>query len=983
MVVLCAEIVRSILSATYEVRTGYLARLSRLTTPDLSSPALKTSLRRRGDEVGGIVLWVLALALAATFWSYDPLDPSSNVATSRQATNLLGWPGAWLADALIQAFGIATAVPVIALGAWGWRIFRHRGLSVIWLRAIALMCLLPVCGALVAAIPLLITAIHAPAWPADSGIGGGIGSTTATAALAAGTSAIGPAGGVIIWLLGLVLAILLGALAFGLDRREWQAIGRAVATASLFLGRQPGRLAQSIIARQRRGLAQGTIAGSGADARSGEAVFTEVSARGQQHWSPRKPDTAQTTITRTAPASLRPAPSQPAPAPATAATSQRSDLSPALITGRELSGADNNAAGQELSVISAPPAGSLPANRPRGRMPVSTPATAEKDAPPISLPGPATENSVSVPQQISAEASRFSETPASAEPARHSPQPSRPPAPPREIPDDHQATEDGQRKSLLSRLFGGRQEAESGAASAKPSERASPPSTNGTGWSLPPVSLLRPVPESRAEAGPSREVLEANARLLETVLADFGVQGTIVDLHPGPVVTLYELEPAPGIRSARVIGLADDVARSLSVLSVRIATVPGRNVIGIEVPNAVRETVYLSELFNRPEWTGTTGRLELALGKDIAGEPVFSDLAKMPHLLVAGTTGSGKSVGINSMILSLLFRHSPDECRLIMIDPKVLELSIYDGIPHLLTPVVTEPPKAVAALKWVVREMDRRYRAMSHLQVRNIAGYNERAAQVRDRGEEVTRRVQTGYDPETGNPIFEEQSLTLEALPFIVVVIDEMADLMMTAGKEIDAAVQRLAQKARAAGIHVIMATQRPSVDVITGTIKANFPTRISFQVISKFDSRTILGEQGAEQLLGQGDMLFMQGGGRVTRVHGPFVADSEVEAVVHFLQEQGEPIYDEDVISEREEDTASGPFDAGTASDGDSSLYDKAVAVVIREGKASTSFVQRHLSIGYNRAAKLIEQMEKNGIVSGADHVGRRKVLIGRGADD
>jgi S-DNA-T family DNA segregation ATPase FtsK/SpoIIIE len=498
------------------------------------------------------------------------------------------------------------------------------------------------------------------------------------------------------------------------------------------------------------------------------------------------------------------------------------------------------------------------------------------------------------------------------------------------------------------------------------------------------MSLLRAAP-SNAHTGPSPELLNATARMLEQVLADYGVQGRIVGMSAGPVVTLYELEPAPGIRSARIIGLADDVARSLSVLSVRIATVPGRNVMGIEVPNQTRETVYLSELLNQPTWREDTGQLPLALGKDIAGEPMFSDLARMPHLLVAGTTGSGKSVGVNAMILSLLYRHSPDECRLIMIDPKVLELSIYDGIPHLLTPVVTEPPKAVNALKWVVREMDRRYRTMAHLQVRNIAGYNARAAEARADGEVVVRRVQTGFDPETGNPVFEEQSVALDPMPYIVVIIDEMADLMMTAGKEIDACVQRLAQKARAAGIHVIMATQRPSVDVITGTIKANFPTRISFQVISKFDSRTILGEQGAEQLLGQGDMLFMQGGGRITRVHGPFVADSEVEQVVNFLKEQGEPIYDEDVLAEPMEEGSSSS--AGSRASGnenaEADMYSEAVSIVTREGKASTSFIQRHLSIGYNRAAKLIEQMEKEGIISRADNVGRRKVLIGSNREE
>jgi S-DNA-T family DNA segregation ATPase FtsK/SpoIIIE len=498
------------------------------------------------------------------------------------------------------------------------------------------------------------------------------------------------------------------------------------------------------------------------------------------------------------------------------------------------------------------------------------------------------------------------------------------------------------------------------------------------GWRFPSLSLLAPAPP-RATTGPSAETLEANARLLETVLSDYGVQGTIKDIRPGPVVTLYELEPAPGIRSARVIGLADDIARSLCVTAVRIATVPGRNVIGIELPNAKRETVFLSELLGSEEWHKHPGRLTIALGKDISGAAQIADLARMPHLLVAGTTGSGKSVGINAMILSLLYRLSPEHCRMILIDPKMLELSVYEGIPHLMAPVVTEPAKAVVALKWTVREMERRYRAMSQLSVRNIGGYNERVADARARGEVVTRRVQTGFDSETNRPTFEEQPLALEPLPFIVVVIDEMADLMMVAGKEIEAAVQRLAQMARAAGIHVVMATQRPSVDVITGTIKANFPTRISFTVISKFDSRTILGEQGAEQLLGQGDMLYMAGGGRITRVHGPFVTDREVEDVVAFLRTQGEPAYLDEVTEPTDEVETSPLSGIAGASDGEKGLFDQAVALVAREGKASTSFIQRHLQIGYNRAAKLIEQMEKEGIVSAANHVGKREILVRR----
>jgi len=503
------------------------------------------------------------------------------------------------------------------------------------------------------------------------------------------------------------------------------------------------------------------------------------------------------------------------------------------------------------------------------------------------------------------------------------------------------------------------------------------------GWTFPPISLLKPPPP-RAAAGPTEDALQANARLLESVLADYGVQGSIVEIRPGPVVTLYELEPAPGIRSARVIGLADDVARSLSVTAVRIATVPGRNVIGIEVPNSKRETVYLAELLAAEDAQKHPGRLALALGKDIGGGPVVVDLARMPHLMIAGTTGSGKSVGINAMILSLLYRLPPDQCRLILIDPKMLELSVYEGIPHLMAPVVTEPRKAVTALKWTVREMERRYRAMSQLSVRNIAGFNERVTEARARGEVLTRRVQTGFDPETGRPLFEEQPLVLEPLPFIVVVVDEMADLMMVAGKDIEAAVQRLAQMARAAGIHVIMATQRPSVDVITGTIKANFPTRISFQVISKFDSRTILGEQGAEQLLGQGDMLYMAGGGRITRIHGPFVSDREVEEVVAYLRTQGEPAYLDEVTATDGDDDGDPALPAfGGAGEGEKGLFDQAVALVAHEGKASTSFIQRHLQIGYNRAARLIEQMEKEGIVGPANHVGKREVLVRTNAMD
>ncbi|MCC9621001.1 DNA translocase FtsK 4TM domain-containing protein [Thalassospira sp. MA62] len=497
----------------------------------------------------------------------------------------------------------------------------------------------------------------------------------------------------------------------------------------------------------------------------------------------------------------------------------------------------------------------------------------------------------------------------------------------------------------------------------------------------PPLDLLfEPDPADATQI--DQEALAQNARLLETVLQDFGVKGEIVQVRPGPVVTLYELEPAAGVKSSRVIGLADDIARSMSAIAARVAVVPGRNVIGIELPNTKRETVHLHEILASSDFEKNTGKLNMSLGKDIGGTPVIADLSKMPHLLIAGTTGSGKSVGVNAMILSLLYRMKPEECRFIMIDPKMLELSIYDGIPHLLTPVVTDPHKAVVALKWAVREMEDRYRAMSQVGVRNIAGYNKRIKEAAAKGEQLTRRVQTGFDPETGKPIFEDQELPMEPLPFIVIIVDEMADLMLVAGKDVEASIQRLAQMARAAGLHLIMATQRPSVDVITGTIKANFPTRISYSVTSKIDSRTILGEMGAEQLLGQGDMLYMGQGGRLQRVHGPFVSDEEVESIVKHLRDQGDPSYLETVTEEPEEDPvaaymAGGNAGASGGAGSDDDLYNQAVGIVLREKKASTSFIQRKLSIGYNRAARIIEQMEENGVVSAANHVGKREVLM------
>ncbi|MES2197404.1 MAG: DNA translocase FtsK [Pseudomonadota bacterium] len=495
-------------------------------------------------------------------------------------------------------------------------------------------------------------------------------------------------------------------------------------------------------------------------------------------------------------------------------------------------------------------------------------------------------------------------------------------------------------------------------------------------FELPSVSVLT-APKASDRQPLSKSELEANSRALESVLGDFGVRGEIVKAHPGPVVTLYELEPAPGIKSSRVIGLADDIARSMSALSARVAVVPGRNAIGIELPNAHREKVYLRELLTAKD--ESVAKLPLCLGKNIGGESIIIDLARTPHMLIAGTTGSGKSVAINTMILSLVYRLRPDQCRLIMVDPKMLELSVYDGIPHLLTPVVTDPKKAVVALKWAVREMEERYKRMSKLGVRNIDGYNQRLLEAKTKGEELSRTVHTGFDKETGKAIYEEEKLDLDPLPYIVIIVDEMADLMMVAGKDIEGAVQRLAQMARAAGLHVILATQRPSVDVITGTIKANFPTRISFQVTSKIDSRTILGEMGAEQLLGQGDMLYMAGGGRISRVHGPFVSDEEVEKVVRHLKSQGQPEYLEAVTAEEPVDEDGAVFDSTGmgGGEGGGDLFSQAVAIVKRDRKASTSYIQRRLQIGYNRAASLMERMELEGIVGQANHAGKREILV------
>jgi len=821
-----------------------------------ASPEIQALVRTRLAQLGGLALALAALLLLLALGSYNPHDPSFNTATSQPSRNLAGLAGAACADLLLQGFGVASALPSLAMLAWAFRIATGRPLRF----TVRLLCTLAALPAAAAVLAAAAGPLRLPAWPTTAGLGGAVGGALADEAGAMGSGLLGPAGAALVLGAGVVLALLLIVLALGLTAGEWRAAGHGAMGGAVGVARgsvRGGRGVAGLLARLR--------APAVAVGRAVAWPFRLLLRR-------------------------------------TTAATPPGDARPVLA----------------LHYVPAMPEDAPPA-APKAAAPVL--ATPTSPAPSAARSTSAAPTAVGIPPLV--------------------------------VP-------------IV-------------APGAPPIRQAADPAPAETGWQFPPLSLLSPAP-IRAGTGPSEDALQNNARLLETVLSDYGVQGAIREIRPGPVVTLYELEPAPGIRSARVIGLADDVARSLCVTAVRIATVPGRNVIGIEVPNAKRETVFLSELLGSADWASHPGRLALALGKDIGGTPVIADLARMPHLLIAGTTGSGKSVGINAMILSLLFRLSPDQCRLIMIDPKMLELSVYEGIPHLLAPVVTEPAKAVTALKWTTREMERRYRAMSQLGVRNVGGYNEKVEECRLKGEAPTRRVQTGFDSETGKPIFEEQPIALKTLPFIVVVIDEMADLMMVAGKEVEAAVQRLAQMARAAGIHVIMATQRPSVDVITGTIKANFPTRISFQVISKFDSRTILGEQGAEQLLGQGDLLHMQGGGRIARVHGPFVADREVEEIVAFLRLQAEPTYDDEVTegADDEDSAGSNPALSGIAAagDGEKGLFDQAVDLVSREGKASTSFIQRHLSIGYNRAAKLIEQMEKEGVVTPANHVGKREVL-------
>jgi S-DNA-T family DNA segregation ATPase FtsK/SpoIIIE len=926
----------------------------------LLDQSVQAMLERRARELFGLVLIGLSAMLALILLSYSPDDPGWMVATDAPANNALGRFGAAIADTLITIGGLGTwGIPAVIF-IWGIRFATHRGadraLSRVVFAVIAIAFGSVYCATLVPGVN----------WSHSFGLGGLFGDTILGSLIniAPGTGAVS------LKLISLVMALSFVAMMLfvtGFDFRElvqiagFLALGLVVAytgTLTLLSRAATGSVAAAQALNEHR-----------LDRRAARAAAPPPPPRAVA--LPRRRDNAPAPMIDAAlhPTPLRADPRYPEPLaeqPQYAAPREKLSLLARLpqLMRREVE--------PEHELIEPPlshaaieahmPTEDRIKSRIQGaiRQRTDDPAPQRREPPLVAAPRPLG------PKPLIADTRpiRADFVPIEPEPEVTDLPPRAPLVADRRTPAPLVQTPP--KKPTPSR------QAQAEAQPALRFEDATPT------YELPPLSLLA-SPASVQRHALSHEALEENARMLESVLDDYGVKGEITSVRPGPVVTMYELEPAPGLKASRVIGLSDDIARSMSALSARVSTVPGRTVIGIELPNATREKVVLREIIAARDFGDSSMRLPLALGKDIGGEPIIANLAKMPHLLIAGTTGSGKSVAINTMILSLLYKLSPEECRLIMIDPKMLELSVYDGIPHLLSPVVTDPKKAVVALKWVVSEMEDRYRKMSKTGVRNIEGYNGRVREALAKNEMFKRTIQTGFDDDTGEPVFETEEFAPVTLPYIVVVVDEMADLMMVAGKEIEACIQRLAQMARASGIHLIMATQRPSVDVITGTIKANFPTRISFQVTSRIDSRTILGEQGAEQLLGMGDMLYMAGGGKVSRIHGPFVSDEEVEEIVTHLKSYGPPVYMSGVVEGPEDENAA-DIDAvlGLGSDGlDDSLYDQAVAIVAKDRKCSTSYIQRKLGIGYNKAAKLVEQMEEHSVITAANHVGKREILI------
>ena len=935
-------------------------------------------LARRGREMCGMALIGLGLALAAMLWSYVPEDPSWMAATDAVPENLLGRGGASIAAVMMMIMGFAAWVLPLASIVWGARFVLHRGQE----RALGRLLFLPIAIALAA----IYAASHVPptGWSHSFGAGGLFGDTILGAILSALPMA--PQIGIkIAALLAFVCAALVVLFVLGVTQREvgltlrfllvgMVATGAAVMATLRGVGRGAGATA---VALQDRRVAR-------RDAMAAQAAPLEVDAAYTA--------TGQSRVLRADPP-MEPVMPAPAADPApqglfSRMPSLRRDTEPMLeaplpdadpmlvedlavepVAPDRVRSRISDAIRARRSPVEVPQTGNSIADiAARARVTPGTPSRVpglNRMEPPLTSAHAAPEAPMAEVEPVELHRSE----PEVVAPAPVSAPRVTPGIQRKAAPAERSIVQQPSRKPAVQ------------SRQAKADSQPSLPLTEPEPYEFPPLTLL--ANPSTIERHPlSDEALEENARMLENVLDDYGVKGEIVSVRPGPVVTMYELEPAPGLKASRVIGLADDIARSMSALSARVSTVPGRTVIGIELPNQNREMVALREMLSHRDFGDGNQKLPLALGKDIGGDPIIANLAKMPHLLIAGTTGSGKSVAINTMILSLLYKLKPEDCRMIMIDPKMLELSVYDGIPHLLSPVVTDPKKAVVALKWVVGEMEERYRKMSKMGVRNIDGYNGRVKDALDKGEMFSRTYQTGFDDESGDPVFETEEHQPEKMPYIVVIVDEMADLMMVAGKEIEACIQRLAQMARASGIHLIMATQRPSVDVITGTIKANFPTRISFHVTSKIDSRTILGEQGAEQLLGMGDMLYMAGGSRITRVHGPFCSDEEVEEIVRHLKSFGPPDYASSVLDGPDDDKESDidavlGLNTGGNTGNEDALYDQAVAIVIKDRKCSTSYIQRKLGIGYNKAARLVEQMEDNSLVSSANHVGKREILV------
>jgi len=928
---------------------------------------MQAVIEKRGKELIGIVLVTLGLAAAAMIGSYTPDDPNWMVSTDAPVQNWLGRPGASVAAPLFMIVGWASWGLALVLLIWGARLILHVGEE----RAVSRLIFAPI--AIAFASVYCSTLIPGDAWRATHsfGLGGLFGDTVMGALLT-----LLPVGAnLAVKMMSLLTAVAmvgLGAYVLGFTGSDMRRGLRFALIGFIMLyngiitlmGRGASR---AVVAAKERSANRAERRAQAAIEEEAELVYAEEEdfeiESEEEQYEPRGGLLSRMPSLIRRP-ELMPEPELVEP--------QLSVDCPDEMPG------DDRIRAKIADVIrsrAAPPpqpVTPVPEDKPltKGRGHGPKPLLIE---PEDALDEMADEMALR-PEPVVSHSAGYGlpvEPPLTAAPVDPQPLPLDEPAPVAPaipVAEPRKVVQNPARKAPV--------QSRRAQAEAQPALQFEEPDV---AFELPPLNLLsNPVQIARHHL--SDEALEENARMLESVLDDYGVKGEIVSVRPGPVVTMYELEPAPGLKASRVIGLADDIARSMAALSARVSTVPGRSVIGIELPNEKREMVVLREILAARDFGDSNMSLPLALGKDIGGDSVVANLAKMPHLLIAGTTGSGKSVAINTMILSLLYKLKPEDCRLIMIDPKMLELSVYDGIPHLLSPVVTDPKKAVIALKWVVGEMEERYRKMSKMGVRNIEGYNGRVKEALAKGEMFSRTVQTGFDDDTGEPVFETEEITPVKLPYIVVIVDEMADLMMVAGKEIEACIQRLAQMARASGIHLIMATQRPSVDVITGTIKANFPTRISFQVTSKVDSRTILGEMGAEQLLGMGDMLYMAGGAKITRCHGPFVSDEEVEEIVNHLKQFGPPDYVGGVVDGPDDEKADSidlVLGLGGNTDGEDALYDQAVAIVIKDRKCSTSYIQRKLAIGYNKAARLVEQMEDEGIVSASNHVGKREILV------